>query len=84
MAKTFAVASFTNDMAFLVTVDEADYEKAKEICAEGFARWFNVEEYPEYHDVGYAEPSMWMMDEAGIKYEIDDYPEEGFDGEIVE
>ncbi len=59
-----------NDIWFGVEVEEKDLHKAIELAEEGFARWNNPDEYPEYHDVGYAEPSMEMMDEAGIQYRI--------------
>ena len=57
-------------MGFGVRVDSNDYEKAKELALEGWHRWNDPEEYPEYEGFGYAEPAMELMDEAGIKYEI--------------
>lgn len=70
MKRAFVVWSALNGIGFGVRVKEEDYEKAKELAKKGFDRWNNPEEYPEYHDVGWAEPSMELMDEAGIEYEI--------------
>ncbi len=70
MKRAFVVWSYTNMIGFGVRVNEEDYEKAKELCSEGFAKWNNPSEYPEYHDVGWAEPAMELMDEVGIEYEI--------------
>lgn len=73
MKKTFIVEDVTNlDIAFAVTVDEKDYEKAKELCLEGYTRWHNPECYPEYEFLGYAEPSEILMNDAGIKSIIED------------
>ena len=89
MKRAFVVWSALNGIGFGVRVNAKDYEKAKELAKEGFDRWNNPEEYPEYHDVGWAEPSMELMDEAGIEYEIleiDEYDDEFPDWceEIVE
>jgi hypothetical protein len=70
MKKVFIIWSTMNQMGFGVEVEEKDYEKAKEIALEGWYQWNNPEEYPDYEQVGYAEPSMILMDEANIKYRI--------------
>ena len=70
MKRAFVVWSYTNMIGFGVRVDEDNFEKAKELCSNGFAMWNNIEEYPEYEQLGWAEPSMELMDEAGIEYEI--------------
>ncbi len=75
MKRAFAVWSYMNGIGFGVRVNEEDYEKAKELAKEGFDRWNNTEEYPEYHDVVWAEPAMELMDNVGIKYEILDIDE---------
>ena len=72
----FAVVSQVNgDIGFVVNVTKGDIEQAKQLALEGFARWNDCETYPEYEQVGFAEPSMELMDEAGIEYTIDDYYE---------
>lgn len=75
MKKIFLIWSEMNQIGFGVEVEEEDVEKAVELAQEGFDRWNWPDEYPEYHDVGYAEPSMELMDEAGIKYKIIDTEE---------
>lgn len=70
MKRAFVVWSYTNMIGFGVRVDEDNFEKAKELCSNGFAMWNNIEKYPEYEQLGWAEPSMELMDEAGIEYEI--------------
>ena len=54
---------------------KADYAKAKELALIGWGRWNNPEQYPEYEQVGYAEPAMELMDGAGIQYRILDEDE---------
>lgn len=75
MKRVFIIWSSMNQMGFGVEVEEKDYSKAKELALDGWDKWNNPEEYPEYHDVGFAEPSMELMDEAGIKYRILDEEE---------
>ena len=75
MKKVFLIWSPLNEMGFGVEVEEEDLRKAIELAEEGFARWNDPEEYPEYEGDGYAEPSMELMDEAGIKYRILDEEE---------
>lgn len=75
MKKAFAIWSELNALGFGVRVDTNDYDKAKELASEGFSRWNDPLAYPEYHDVGYAEPAMELMDEAKIEYEILDIDE---------
>lgn len=70
MKKIIIIWSEMNEMGFGVEVEEEDVERATKIAEEGFRQWNDSETYPEYHDVGYAEPSMWLLDEAGIKYRI--------------
>lgn len=79
MKRAFVVWSYTNEIGFGVRVDAKDYEKAKELAAEGFNRWNNTEEYPEYESCGYAEPAMELLDIAGIDYEILDIDDEDED-----
>lgn len=76
MQRAFVIWSSMNEIGFGVCVAEKDYEKAKELAEEGFSRWNNTEEYPEYYGSGLAEPAEELMDEAGIEYEILDVPEE--------
>ena len=73
--RTFIIWSLMNSMGFGVEVDEADYAKAKELALIGWGRWNNPEQYPEYEQVGYAEPAMELMDGAGIQYRILDEDE---------
>ena len=76
MKKAFIIYSYFNDFGIAFKVDEKDYEKAKELAYEGFDRWHDPIKYPEYHDIGYAEPSEELLKEAGIKYEyikLDDW-----------
>lgn len=70
MKKVIIIWSELNQLGFGLEVEEEDVEKAVELAEEGFRQWNCPSEYPEYHDVGYAEPSMWMLDEAGIKYRL--------------
>lgn len=72
--KEFAVTSMMNSIGFVVKIqDDSRLEEAKLLASEGLHRWFDLDNYPEYHDVGCAEPSMFLLDEAGIEYEIDSY-----------
>lgn len=75
MKKVFIIWSDMNEMGFGVEVEEKDLYKAVKLAEEGFSRWNNPEEYPEYEQVGYAEPLMELMDEAGIQYRILDEEE---------
>ncbi len=75
MKRVFIIWSVMNQIGFGVEVEEKDYSKAKELALDGWNKWNNPDEYPEYHDVGFAEPSMELMDEAGIKYRILDEEE---------
>lgn len=70
MKKIFAIWSNINEIGFGVEVEEKDLEKAIILAEEGFCRWNNLDEYLEYESLGYAEPSMELMDEAGIQYRI--------------
>ena len=73
--KVFAVWSYLNQIGFAVRVNESDYSKAKELAYTGFSRWNDVDNFPEYHDVGFAEPTMELLELAGIQYEILSIPE---------
>lgn len=75
MKKVIIIWSEMNELGFGIEVEEGDVEKAVELAEEGFRQWNCPSEYPEYHDVGYAEPSMFLLDEAGIKYRIIDEEE---------
>ena len=75
MKKIFIIWSAMNMMGFGVEVEEADYEKAKELALDGWRKWNNPEEYPEYETLGYAEPSEILMKEAGIDFRILDEDE---------
>lgn len=70
--KTFSIWSELNSMGFAVKVNDKDYDKAVHLALEGWHKWNDPEEYPEYEAYGYAEPSMELLDEAGIQYEIID------------
>lgn len=76
--KAFAVCSLENpDCAFVVKVEnDADYEKAKELALEGYYNWHDVENHPELEQAGYVEGVIALLNEAGIKHEIDDYWDE--------
>lgn len=82
--KKFTICDELNEMYFGVEVSDADYEKAKELCLEGLSRWYDVENFPEYECVGYAEPAMELMNEAWIKYKIFGDEEITEDFEMVE
>ena len=73
--RVFIIWSMCNEMGFGVEVEEKDFEQAKELALEGWHRWNDPEEYPEYEQSGYAEPSMELMGEAGIQYRILDEEE---------
>lgn len=75
MKKRFVIWSELNQIGFGVEVDEKDYEWAKDLSLTGWNQWNNPEKYPEYESMGYAEPSMKLMDMAGIKYRILDEKE---------
>ena len=66
----FVIWSDLNNIGFGVQVDKKDYDKAKELAIEGFRRWNAPEEYPQYHDVGFAEPTEELLKEAGIEFNI--------------
>ena len=70
--RSFEVYSSMNMLGFVVTVNAEDYDRAMELAWKGFDMWNNPEEFPEYYDLGYTEPSRELMDEAGIEYEISD------------
>lgn len=73
--KAFIIWSDLNQMGFGVEVNAEDYSKAIPLALEGWRKWNNPEEFPEYEASGYAEPSMEMLDDAGIKYQILDEEE---------
>lgn len=75
MKKIFVIWSYCNEIGFGVEVDEKDYDKAVELAVEGWEKWKDPEEYPEYEQAGYAEPSCELLDEAGIEYRILDEEE---------
>lgn len=57
-----------NDIYFAVEVaDNTDIGKAKQLISEGYDRWMNTEDYPEYECLGYAEPSEMLLKENGIE-----------------
>ena len=71
----FIIWSELNEIGFGVEVISGDVEKAKELALDGWFRWNDPVRYPEYEACGYAEPSMELMDEAGIEYRILDEDE---------
>lgn len=75
MKKRFVIWSELNQIGFGVEVDEKDYEWAKDLSLTGWNQWNDPEKYPEYESMGYAEPSMKLMDMAGIKYRMLDEKE---------
>ena len=75
MKKVIIIWSEMNQMGFGVEVEQEDVKRAAELAEEGFRRWNDPETYPEYYYDGYAEPSEWLLDEAGIKYRILDEEE---------
>ena len=75
MKKIFVIWSYCNEIGFGVEVDEKDYDKAVELAVEGWEKWNDPEEYPEYEHSGYDEPACELLDEAEIKYRILDEEE---------
>lgn len=72
MKKTFIIWSDLNQIGFGVEVEEKDYESAKHLALEGFSRWNQPSEYPEYESYGWAEPSMELLNNFGIEHRIID------------
>lgn len=72
MSKRVVIYSELNDIGFCIIVDDADYVKAKKLAQKGFDMWNDPENYPKYHDAGYAEPAEKLLKEAGIKYKLRD------------
>ena len=59
-----------NDMGFGVEVAEENLEKAKELVEKGYGDWLDLENYPEYDGLGYAEPAGFLLQEAEIEYRL--------------
>lgn len=72
MKKAFVIWSDINHIGFGIVVDAPYYETAKRLSLEGFSRWNNREDYPEYEHVGYVEPAIDLMKEAGIIFDVID------------
>lgn len=75
MSKVIIVWSSLNDMGFGLEVSEEDAQVVAYIAENGFSNWFDTENYPEYHDLGYAEPTEDILKEKGIEYRLLDEKE---------
>lgn len=86
--KNVELYSETNpDIAFVVRFSDDDYKQGKELALEGFSLWCfqeptkHLPDAEEWQDAGFAEPSMYLLDKAGIAYEILDWLDE--EGELL-
>lgn len=71
--RTFAIVNEEDRDGFVIKVEDYDFERAVKLAYEGYYKWRNVSQYPEYEDFGYAEPAMFLLEEAKIEYEEDGY-----------
>ena len=75
MSKVIIVWSELNEMGFGLEVDEKDAKEVAKIAEQKFSDWFDTDNHPEYHHLGYAEPTIEELETKGIKYRLLDEDE---------